>query len=193
MKTTIHPISEVIRKRRAIFPNSYNDKPISGELIREVLENANWAPTHKMTEPWRFRVFRGQALERLGAYLGEYYRSHTPEDSFSEMKFKKTVNNPARSQAVIAIVLHRDPEARVPEWEEIAAVATSVQNMWLTCAAYGIGAYWSTPEAILDGNAFLGLAPGERCLGLFYMGNHDLGDIPGKRNPIEEKVEWLDK
>lgn len=192
MSNEIHPISAVIRRRRAIFPNSYNDKPIPVELIREVLENANWAPTHKMTEPWRFKVFRGKALQRLGAYMGEYYRGHTPEEEFSEMKYKKAVNNPVRSSAVIAIVMRRDPDERVPEWEEVASVATSVQNMWLTCAAFGIGAYWSTPEAILNGAEFLGLGPGERCLGMFYMGYHDLGDIPGKRTPIENKVEWME-
>ncbi|MBK7410329.1 MAG: nitroreductase [Saprospirales bacterium] len=191
MESKLHPMSSLIRRRRAIFPNSYNDQPISEELIREILENANWAPTHKLTEPWRFKVFRGSALARLGNYLCEYYRAHTPAELFSEMKYKKTRNNPVRASAVIAILMQRDPDASVPEWEEIAAVAAAVQNMWLTCAAYGIGAYWSTPGSILAADDFLELRPGERCLGLFYMGNHDLGDIPGKRNPIEEKVEWL--
>ena len=193
MDKNITPVSDLIRRRRAIFPNSYNDKPIAVELIREVLENANWAPTHRMTEPWRFKVFRGKALERLGAYMGEYYREHTAPEAFSETKYTKAMNNPKRSAAVIAIVLHRDPEERVPEWEELAAVAASVQNMWLTCTALGIGAYWSTPEAILEGKAFLGLGEAEQPVGLFYMGYHDLGDIPGKRTPIEDKVEWMEE
>jgi nitroreductase len=187
----LHPISALIRRRRAIFPNSYNERPIPEALVREILENANWAPTHKMTEPWRFKVFQGDSRAALGDYLAEYYRAHTPPESFSEIKFTKTKKNPQRSAAVIAIVMQRDPEARLPEWEEVAAVAAAVQNMWLTCAAYGIGAYWSSPEGILKADEFLGLAPGQRCLGLFYMGFHDLGEIPGKRNPIEDKVEWL--
>jgi nitroreductase len=192
MENKRHPVTEVIRGRRAVFPHSYNTQPIPEELIREILENANWAPTHKMTEPWRFIVFRGSSLAKLGEYLGEYYREHTPAEAFSEVKYKKTRNNPLRSAAVIAIVMRRDPEERLPEWEEIASVAAAVQNMWLTCAAHGIGAYWSTPESILKADGFLGLKPGERCLGLFYMGYHDLQDLAGKRGPIEEKVEWLD-
>jgi nitroreductase len=187
----LHPISALIRRRRAIFPNSYNERPIPEALIREILENANWAPTHKMTEPWRFKVFQGDSRAALGDYLAEYYRVHTPSEAFSEIKFTKTKKNPQRAAAVIAIVMQRDPESRLPEWEEVAAVAAAVQNMWLTCAAYGIGAYWSSPEGILKADEFLGLAPGQRCLGLFYMGFHDLGELPGKRNPIEDKVEWL--
>lgn len=192
MDTQLHPVSAVIRRRRAIFPNSYNTSPIPEETIREILENANWAPTHRMTEPWRFKVFRGASLAKLGEYLGEYYREHTAPEAFSELKYKKTRNNPVRSAAVIAIIMQRDPEGRVPEWEEVASVAAAVQNMWLTCAAHGIGAYWSTPDSILKADRFLGLKSGERCLGLFYMGYHDLQDLGGKRGPIEEKVEWLD-
>ena len=104
---------------------------------------------------------------------------------------RKTRNNPLRASAVIAIIMQRDPDERIPEWEEIASVAAAVQNMWLTCTAHGIGAYWSTPQAILQGTGFLGLGEGERCLGLFYMGHYDREEIPGKRGSIEEKVEWV--
>jgi nitroreductase len=191
MNATPEQISALIRQRRAIFPKTYNDKPISQTLIEEILENANWAPTHRLTEPWRFKVFTGASLARLGQYLADWYKNNTPADSFSEKKYEKNLQNPQRSACVIAICMQRDPEERVPEWEEIAAVACAVQNMWLTCTAYDIGCYWSTPRAALEADEFLGLQSGERCLGLFYMGYHDLPELPGKRSPISEKVEWL--
>ncbi len=185
-------LNELIRKRRSIFPKTYTDEPLDPEVIRQVLENANWAPTHRLTEPWRFQVFRGAALERLGDYLGEWYKTHTPEEAFSEKKYEKTRNNPRKSGCVIAICMRRDPEQRVPEWEELAAVACAVQNMWLTCTAYGVGCYWSTPRSILEADAFLGLEEGERCLGLFYMGNHQMPEIPGKRGSVDDKVTWVE-
>ncbi len=183
-------INTLIRQRRSIFPNTYNDRPISDEVLHEILENANWAPTHRKTEPWRFKVFRGEALQNLSDYLGNWYRDNTPEDKFSEMKLKKTVEKPLRSACVIVICMQRDPAESLPEWEEVAAVACAVQNIWLTCTAYGIGSYWSSPRSIIEADEWLGLQPGERCLGLFYMGHHDLGEIPSTRGPIEEKVEW---
>ncbi|HMQ50148.1 MAG TPA: nitroreductase [Saprospiraceae bacterium] len=186
-------VNELLRKRRSIFPQNYVDRPIAKEIIKTILENANWAPNHKMTQPWRFKVFQDAALERLSQYLSNWYKDNTPEAFFSQMKYEKTRLNPLRSGAVIAICMQRDPGESLPEWEELAAVACAVQNMWLSCTAYGIGSYWSSPTSIIQGDDFLNLKPGERCLGLFYMGYHDLPEFPGKRSPIEDKVDWLDR
>ena len=191
MHITPELVSELIRKRRSVFPKSYNQKPIPMAIIEEALENANWAPTHRLTEPWRFKVFAGAALARLGDYLGDFYKNNTPAEGFSEVKFTKSKESPRQSACIIAICMKRDAEARVPEWEELAAVACAVQNIWLTCTAHGIGSYWSTPQAALEGDEFLGLGEGERCLGLFYMGYHDLPEIPGKRSPVSEKTTWI--
>ena len=191
MPITAEQANELIRRRRAIFPNTYTDEPIPDEVIAEILENANWAPTHKRTEPWRFKVFRGKALPRLGHYLAQWYKENTPAGQFLERKYDKALNNPQRSSCVIAICMQRDPQERIPEWEELAAVACAVQNIWLSCTAYGIGCYWSSPQSILEADEFLGLKKGERCLGLFYMGYHNMPAVPGKRQPVEEKVEWV--
>ena len=185
-------VNELIRKRRSVFPVSYNSKTIPKEIIEDILENANWAPNHKKTEPWRFKVFRGAALERLSTYLADWYEQNVPAEKYSEVKHKKTRNNPLKSSCVIAIIMQRDEKERLPEWEEIAAVSCAVQNMWLSCTAHAIGCYWSSSRSILEANEFLKLKAGERCLGLFYMGYHDMPEVERKRGPIAEKTEWLD-
>ncbi|MEQ8702521.1 MAG: nitroreductase [Phaeodactylibacter sp.] len=191
MSLTPEQTTALLRRRRAIFPKTYVDQPIEKAIIEEVLENANWAPTHKFTEPWRFRVFTGEARTRLGEHLAALYKANTPEAQFSEKKYEKNLHKPQRSGCIIAICMQRDPEERVPEWEEIAAVACAVQNMWLTCTAHGIGSYWSSANTLQRDPGLLNLQEGERCLGLFYMGYHNLPELPGKRGPIEEKVTWM--
>ena len=52
-------ISEIIKSRRSVFPAQYNNEPIDREEIMKILEAANWAPTHRRTEPWRFKVIQG--------------------------------------------------------------------------------------------------------------------------------------
>jgi len=183
-------LNKLIRTRRSIFPHSYIDRPIPREIIEQILENANWAPTHRMTEPWRFIVFANESLTSLSQYMSNWYKENTPSETFSEKKYQKTLKNPLRSGAVIAICMQRDAKERVPEWEEIAAVACAVQNMWLSCTANNIGCYWSSPRSILEADIFLNLNEGERCLGLFYMGYHNLPELPGKRKPIADKVIW---
>jgi nitroreductase len=185
-------ISTLIKKRRSIFPPMYNEAEISKETIKRVLENANFAPTHKLTEPWRFKILRGPARGRLAAFLVEDYKTHTPVEQQTEKKLKKMAENPLLSNCVIAICMKRH-ENTVPEWEEIAAVAMAVQNMWLTCTALGIGSYWSTPAAIKHLNEPLDLAHDEVCLGLFYMGYSDVVLPEGKRGAIEDKVEWMEE
>jgi nitroreductase len=187
----ISEISELIKKRRSIFPPMYNEVEISKETIQQVLENANFAPTHKLTEPWRFKILRGSARGRLAAFLVEHYKLITPLEQQTEKKLRKTAENPLLSSCVIAICMKQHQDT-VPEWEEVAAVAMAVQNMWLTCTALGIGSYWSTPNAIEHLDEPLGLAHDERCLGLFYMGYSDVVLPEGKRNPIGDKVEWIE-
>jgi len=185
-------VSQLIRNRRSIFPDVYTGETIDEEIVKEILENANWAPNHRKTEPWRFKVFSESALKKLGAWLADHYKNNTPPESFKPKKVEKTLKKAEKSSHVIAICMQRDPAESLPEWEEIAAVSCAVQNMWLTCSAYGIGCYWSSPKSINDIGEFLGLNEGERCLGFFYMGVHNLPvALQSKRGPITEKTEWL--
>jgi nitroreductase len=186
-------ISEIIKSRRAIFPKTYlTDRPIEREVIEQLLENARWAPTHKLTQPWRFKVFHSlDSRTRLAKFMATYYVENTPADQYSEEKARKTMENPLRSGAVIAICMQRHEAAQLPEWEEVAAVAAAVQNMWLTCTELGLGCYWSTPPNIYTAQDFLELDAGERCLGWFYMGWHNMPPIAGKRDDVEDFTVWM--
>jgi len=184
-------LAQLIKNRRSIFPKTYTDKQISDDIIMEILENANWAPNHKKTEPWRFRVLQGQARQDLANYMANWYKENTPAEKFSEKKYEKQLTKPLLSPTIIAICMQRDIEESIPEWEEIAATAMAVQNMWLTCTAHNIGCYWSSPKSVLQVQDLLQLAEGERCLGLFYMGYHKMPQIPGRRGDIKEKVKFI--
>ena len=186
-------IDALIRRRRAIFPKTYTDTPIDRAVIEQLLENANWAPNHKHTEPWRFVVFRGAGRERLADYLEARYDTVFPEEEGAEAKRKKFRQKVMSSDTVLGILLRRDPEERVPEWEELAAVSMAVQNIWLSCADRGLGCYWSSPGFVVDAPDFPELRDGERCLGLFYIGNHELPELPGRREPVSDKVRWVEE
>lgn len=190
----IEIIDQVIKNRRSIFPAMYTGEKIEDSVIKEVLENANWAPNHKKTEPWRFKVFTGDALTRLGVFLAEKYKEITPMESYKEMKYNKTKGKTLKSSHVIALCIQKDPEGRLPEWEEVAALACAVQNIYLSCTARGIACYWSSPKTILDADEFLKLGEGERCYGLMYIGVPVEGlDLTSKRGNIDEKTEWIYK
>ncbi|MFC7525669.1 nitroreductase [Parapedobacter sp. GCM10030251] len=186
--TVYESIKQVINQRRAIFPPSYLRKDISKSQLIELLDCANMAPTHKLTQPWRFIVFRENGLSKLADQLAEHYKTHTPSEQFLQKKYENTREKVLQSGAVIAIVVSYS--GAVPQWEELAATACAVQNLWLAASAAGIGGYWSSPGTVKHMSDFLKLAANEECLGFFYMGFHDEPARVATRKPILEKTRW---
>lgn len=182
-------IFELIKQRRSIYPNMYIDRPIEPEVLQHILEAANWAPTHRKTEPWRFKVFQGDSRQKLADFMAADYLKKG--GSATDMKYKKVRQKPLQANVVIALCMQRDPQKRLPHWEEQMALAMAVQNMWLMCTAYQIGSYWSSPGTIVKDRVFLNLKEEEYCYGLFYMGYHQAPFIEGKRSPIEDKVTFV--
>ncbi len=187
----------LIRRRRSIKPADLSDSPIDPMILGNMLENANWAPTHGLTEPWRFKIFEGPARQRLADALQRIYRESTPEAQFRQEKHDGFAEKILACGAVLIIAMERQPSGKIPEWEEIAALACAVQNLHLTASAVGLGGYWSTPPVTEtdDFAQFLRLTGNQRCLGLFYLGwpkNPDLWPA-GRRRPVQEKVEWMDE
>lgn len=182
-------INKIIRRRRSVYPAQYTNKAIPKEILSELLLNANHAPTHRLTEPWRFQVFTGEGKQKLGEFLAEKYKATIA--NFVEAKYEKIKANPAKAGAVLAIVLHRDPQERVPEWEEVAAVACAIQNIWIALDQYGLGGYWSTPALKDHLGEHVALKENESCLGFFYIGYCEPSEKTITKKPIEEKVTWI--
>ncbi len=187
----VEVINQIIQERKSVYPIQYIDKEIPGEIIHQILENADRAPTHKLTEPWRFKVVSGVKKDELAEFMANKYKQITASDNFKEDKYLKIQSNITRANKIILICFQRDPKMQLPEWEEIAAIAMAVQNMYLTCTAYNIGCYWSTPNLIDYMNEFVPLSEGEKCIGLFYMGYFQASLPISRRAPINEKIDWL--
>jgi nitroreductase len=53
----------VIRGRRSI--RAYTAEPVAQEVVREILDEARWAPSSRNTQAWSVWVITGDALERF--------------------------------------------------------------------------------------------------------------------------------
>ncbi|TDW52767.1 nitroreductase [Flavobacterium sp. 270] len=189
-------ISKIIRNRRSIYADEFLKQNISDELLNEILINATYAPTHKMTEPWRFMVFKDDYLKQLGSFLAAYYKDFYFEKFPAEValeKYNLLKEYPLNSACVIGVVMVRNYKINLPEWEEIAAVSSAVQNMALTCTAHNIGSYWSTSAGAIDYLKQFDLAENEKSLGLIYVGYYpaDLEPSRKKRTPVANKVTYF--
>ena len=145
MDSNAQMINDIIRNRRSVFQSQYSGEKVDDAIVEQMIENANWAPTHKLTEPWRFIVFTGAGLEKLAREQAELYKTVTTRDgTFKENRYENLLQKPMLSSHIIAVAMKRDEKKSVPAVEEIGAVFCAVQNMLLTAWAYGIGAYLST-------------------------------------------------
>ena len=190
-----------VTARRSVFPQFFTDGAVSEEVLHALLAAANEAPSHRKTEPWRFRVYRGAGREKLldllRATYADWARSRVQTGTETEpwgekldKKFGKKIN---QSPVILLLSLSRDEAASVPEWEEIAAVGAAVQNLWTSLDAYDLGGYWSSPGFLCRGyGEFPGAADNERCLGLFYLGHYAMPDLPRPRGDWRDKVTWID-
>ncbi|KAL7541692.1 hypothetical protein ACHAXR_011134 [Thalassiosira sp. AJA248-18] len=207
---------DLIRTRRSIFPKQFTGKNVPQSVVSDMLEAARWAPSHHITEPWRFVVFESQeAREELGILLGELYKTSQVKKSkpVLQAKIDKKRTSARLSSHIVAICVRTD--TKNPFVEEVSSVAMAVQNMHLLATCHGVGAYWSSggvhapdgPSLTMQNpqelSHFLSKSFPENeslvCLGWMYVGDY-YGDIietgstkkwpAGRRSPIEDKVTW---
>lgn len=193
MQYDIDQITHLIRNRRSVFTDQFEQgKHIPDEIVAEILINATWAPNHKHTEPWQFVVFTGEGLKHLAQFQSELYKEEAGA-GFSEKKYLKLQHQPMKASHIIAIGMKRSAPSKIPEVEEIAAVACAVQNIYLTVSAYGLGGYWTTGGVTYMDRAksFFGLEEADRLLGFFYLGYVAVPTGSGKRTDPNSKITWI--
>lgn len=192
MEKELEVIESIIKRRRSVFPVSFTPEEIPVEAIEKILESANYAPTHKLTQPWRFSVFRKNGKTRLGQELAKRYKENTPAELFLQKKYDSFGVKFEQSSCVIVLKAQLHPEL-LPEWEEVASLACAVQNMALMAEAMNIGAYWSSPGPVAAMRDFLDLQENEKVYGVFYMGYHNAPEAEAKRTPMAQKVKWIEE
>lgn len=193
MRFNLSEITELIKSRRTIYPEQFSDRKVHKEQIDLILNNAQWAPTHGNTQPWRFKVFMEEGRQVLSDFLAETYLKLTPPEAQNDLKLAKMMKRPMQASAIIAVCMERQPSEKILEIEEIEAVACAIQNMHLTCTAYGLGGFWATPKLIYsqEMNEFLKIGAKDKCLGLFYIGYPAIDWPDAHRKPLEYTTEWI--
>ncbi|GEP90150.1 Nitroreductase [Chitinophaga terrae (ex Kim and Jung 2007)] len=191
MATTI---DEVIISRRTVKPTNMNGQKIDNETIGELLQLADWAPTHGYTEPWYYVIFSGEKVQQFCNDHAELYRAQTPADKFLSGNYEKLKHQGDLASHVIAICVKRGNNPKIPVLEEIAAVACATENILLGATARGLASYWGSGgmtyhPAMHD---YLGLGEEDQVLGFLYLGYTSEPVQAGRRlKPQAEKFKWM--
>lgn len=170
------------------MPKLVGDAP-DRAIIQTLLDAAVRAPNHHLTQPWRFVVMTGAALDELGdAWArGTERAGGDPE---------KVRDKPHRAPAIIAVIerpkSHHD---KVVEMEEHYAVGAAIQNILLAAHGVGLGTMLRTgpPVHLMEVEDYLGLKEGEFVAGFIYLGTPPEGDKArnmSRRTDAAELTEW---
>jgi nitroreductase len=167
-------LEEAIRTRRT--HKVYGPDPLDEATLRELFELARWAPNHRLTNPWRFRVLGPETLERLKTAVG-------PEGAAKLDRAPTLV-------VVSALQGGTDP---VADEEDLCSTACAAYAVLLAAHARGLAGYWRTPAILREqaGRAAVGVGDGERVLGLLHLGTRrQEREAPG-REPVEQVARFL--
>jgi nitroreductase len=192
-----HTLLDAIRNRRSFSLKQLSSAPVDLAMVQVMLDAANWAPSHGKTEPWRFVVYSGAGRQGLSDAFGAAYRQLTPverRDPVAEQGQRDRVwQAPVWISLSMAPALNGRGEPAMPEWEEIVAFGSAVQNAHLVGASLGLACKWtSNPVATHDSvAAFVGLVPPGRLFGFLYVGYPAEPWPEGARRPVGDKVRWV--
>ncbi len=187
--------NQLARSRRSVFPDQLEaGKKIDDNIIKEILTNATCAPDHGKSEPWRFTVFTGEGLKKFASFQSELYKQEAGEN-FKEATYTKLQQNPLKASHIVAIGMKRTMTKKIPEIEDIIAVACAIENIYLSLTAYGLGGYLTTGGVTYKEKAkvFFDLSEEDKLIGFFYIGHVALPSTGAKRLPLEERMKWIDE
>ncbi|MGH2941153.1 MAG: nitroreductase family protein [Solirubrobacteraceae bacterium] len=168
-------LEEAIRTRRT--HKAYSPEPLDRATLDELFELARWAPNHKLTNPWRFRVLGPRALERLKA------ASRDPVDAAKL----------DRAPTLIAVSATQTGDP-VTDQEDVLATGTAAYVVLLAAHGRGLAGYWRTPAVLrtAEGRAALQVPDGERLLGLLYLGHPRQQRRVPERAPVAAVATYLE-
>jgi nitroreductase len=156
--------------------------------LERIMQACVRAPDHGRLRPWRFVVLEGAARDRLGNEMARLSLAKFPQSTPEQLdgERRKVLRAPT-----IIVVAARITAGKIPEIEQVAAVAAGVENMILVAQALGYGTMWKTGGAAYDARAktTLGLTVQDHIVAFLYLGTTA---IAGTATPasLDGIVDW---
>ncbi len=171
-------LATIIRQRRAV-KKGYTDKKVEESVVRSLLEDAIWAPTHGMRQPWRFIFIEKDKLPSFAKKVAKTYPDDRQEDR------ENYLNEPN----AILVVIMEEPELQ-KQWDEnFGATSAMIQNFWLLAWEQQLGVVWKTNPHIYDEQVkeILDVKDTEKIVGFIHLGYFERQPLIKDRIPLDDK------
>ncbi len=186
-------LRRAIRQRRSI--RRFQDRPVDRAILKDLIEEAMWAPSAMNTQPWLFHVVSGEKRERLCEIMSRAFDKLRPR---LEALFQKRMVGMIKGyftnfgNAPHLIVVTMDP-LDVSEYQEGASqsAAAAIQNFSLLAHEAGLGSCWMTGPLWVEKEVveFLDV-PKRKLVAALTLGWPDQDPpVPPRR---ENKIAWVE-
>ncbi len=183
--TSIKSLAALIRGRRSIA--LFEPDPVPKSLLLEAIDVAQWAPNHKLTQPWHFYL--------LGPVARRGVTDLAVELAVAKKGERAGPIRRARLDAVpgFLVLTTRRSDDALTDREDYAAGCCAAQNLMLHLWAHGVGTKWTTGGITRDPRfyALLGIDPAkESVVGFIWYGKPKV--VPTQqRKPVADLVSEL--
>jgi nitroreductase len=203
-------IKTAIHTRRSV--RKYKNTPVPRELVLELLEAANLAPSATNRQPWEFVVVHRSYLDRLEDILKEAFRERVA--GVSEKAMRRAIKDLSLPEeaggdrlkalgafyrtlggAPVAIGVCLPPEKDPWLWKNnISDSAAAIENLLLAAWGKGLGTCWMTGPLKARGDeiaAFLGVPQELELVAIITLGYPDHQPPMPPKKDVARKTRWL--
>lgn len=171
-------LAKIIRERRAV-KKGYTDKPVTEETVRHLLNDAIWAPTHGMRQPWRFVFVDKTKLPTFAKNVGATYTEDLQQNR------EDYLNEP---NAILVVIMEEADNKKQLD-ENFGATSAMIQNFWLLAWEQELGVVWKTnPHVTYPAvEELLDVTENERIIGFVHLGYFDRQPLAKDRITLDDK------
>ena len=197
-------LKQIITARRDIRGNRFNKKEISKEIVNELLNSANNAPSVGFSQPWEFVVIKDED-KRNEVYKEFEKQNKKAKKIFDSREMYKSLKLEGIKESYLNIaVMYKKPKSdilgqTVQKKMGQYSVVCAIQNLWLSARSYNIGVGWVSilrPKKI---KKILQIPKEYKLIGYLCVGYVDTFlDTPEletlgweKKKSVEEVVRWV--
>jgi len=186
-------LSEVIKGRRSV--RRFKPEPIPRDVIENMLELAQWAPSAMNQQDWRFIVVAGvkkEALLKITATAFDHFKPvleknfpDKPKVLEASKRFFETYGN---APVIVLAYGGHFPTGK----EDPHSVSLAVQNLLLAAHNAGLGAVWADAAVFYkekEINELMGME-GRKLVCLIPIGYPD--ETPKAPPRREGRIQWID-
>ncbi len=151
----------------------------SDEALNNILKAGLRAPDHGNLSPFKFIVFKDEALNDLG----EIFAEAAEQENAPAEKVEKAKNMPLRAPLVIAVIASVTQAHKIPEIEQIITAGCCVHGMQMAAVAQGYQGIWRTGEFAYHPHvkSQFKLKSADQIVGYLYIGTAK-SQVPVKPN-----------